>query len=380
VKGAKYRGQPLLVLLILLGGWVGLRTVLWQSPFAQAIGPARAAPVAIRTPALRRRSAVVQLPAPPVEDANPWRFRLPAAPPPAWSTQPLPAPDAWRGEAGSPTAGTGGPARLAPQVAAGHELMLLAAFSQVPLPGDLAALLEPAELPQAAPFQAPAGLAQSRAPIDRWSADAWLLLRKDTTMAATSGRGSYGQSQAGAVIRYHLAPSSGFRPTAYLRASQALAADRESETALGLAARPIPGLPLSAAAELRAARAGGRTSLRPAVFAVTELPPAILPFGFTGEAYAQAGYVWGDYETAFVDGEIRAERKLLRLGPAELRIGGGVWGGAQKGAERLDVGPGATLALKIGQAPSRVSMDWRFRVAGNANPSSGPALTLSAGF
>ena len=137
--------------------------------------------------------------------------------------------------------GTGGRARLAPQVAAGHELMLLAALSQVPLPGDLAALLEPAQRPEAAPFQAPVRLAESRAPTDRWSADAWVLLRRDTTTAVTSGRGSYGQSQAGAVIRYHLAPSSGFRPTAYLRASQALAADRESEAAFGLAARPIPG-------------------------------------------------------------------------------------------------------------------------------------------
>ena len=378
--GAKYRGQPLLVLLILLGGWVGLRMVLWQSPFAHAIGPARAAVVAVRTPALGHRSAVVQHSAPPAADANTWPFHLPPAPPPAWSTQPLPAPDAWRGGTGSPAAGTGGPARLAPQVAAGHELMLLAALSQVPLPGDLAALLEPAQRPEAAPFQAPVRLAESRAPTDRWSADAWVLLRRDTTTAVTSGRGSYGQSQAGAVIRYHLAPSSGFRPTAYLRASQALAADRESEAAFGVAARPIPGLPLSAAAELRATHTGGRTALRPAVFAVTELPPAALPFGFTGEAYAQAGYVWGDYRTAFVDGEIRAERRLMRLGPAELRVGGGVWGGAQKGAERLDVGPGATLALKIGQAPSRVSMDWRFRVAGDANPSSGPALTLSAGF
>ncbi|MBS1239358.1 MAG: hypothetical protein H6R45_64, partial [Proteobacteria bacterium] len=59
---------------------------------------------------------------------------------------------------------------------------------------------------------------------------------------------------------------------------------------------------------------------------------------------------------------------------------GGAWGGAQKGAARLDIGPSASLQLKLGEANSRVSMDWRFRVAGEARPASGPALTISAGF
>lgn len=383
---AKYRGQPLLVLLILLGGWIGLRMVLWQSPFAQAIVPARAAVLEGQAPAPRVHPATVPATAPPADDETASHFHLPAAPPPAWSTQPLPPPDAWRGQGPPPVKRTAGRAPLASRVATGHELMLLAAFSQVPVLDDLAALFAPAQRPPpatsqppAAPLQAPAQLAV-RQGTDRWSADAWVLLRKDTTTAVTSGRGSYGQSQAGAVIRYHLAPSSAFRPTAYLRASQALGTERETEAALGFAARPIPGVPLSTAAELRATHTAGRTSPRPAVFAVTELPPAHLPFGITGEAYAQAGYVWGDYETAFVDGEMRAERPLMRLGPGELRVGGGVWGGAQKGAARFDVGPSATLALKIGQAPSRVSMDWRFRIAGDANPASGPALTLSAGF
>jgi len=31
--GGGFRGQPLLVLAVLLGGWVALRALLWQSPF-----------------------------------------------------------------------------------------------------------------------------------------------------------------------------------------------------------------------------------------------------------------------------------------------------------------------------------------------------------
>jgi hypothetical protein len=134
------------------------------------------------------------------------------------------------------------------------------------------------------------------------------------------------------------------------------------------------------AGELRLTRAGGQTSARPAAYAVTELPRIDLPAGFKGEAYAQAGYVGGDFATAFVDGQLKLDRQLARLGNAELRAGGGAWGGAQKGAARLDIGPSATLAFKLGETNSRLSMDWRFRVAGDAAPKSGPALTISAGF
>jgi hypothetical protein len=270
--------------------------------------------------------------------------------------------------------------RLPPKIAADQQIIELAASSQLPVPRELAVLFEPAkDAPAAAAFQPPVHTGGGRS-ANRWSLDAWLLLRKDTTTAVTSGRGSYGQSQAGAVVRYRLAPASGFRPTAFVRASQALAGAKESEAALGLAARPIPGLPVSAATELRVTEVGGETHLRPAAYAVTELPPFALPLDFTGEAYAQAGYVWGYYATGFVDGQVRTERPLVRMGTAELRAGGGAWGGAQKGASRLDIGPSATLALKIGPVPSRVSLDWRFRIAGHAEPSDGPALTISAGF
>ena len=195
-----------------------------------------------------------------------------------------------------------------------------------------------------------------------------------------SGASSYGASQFGAVLRYRLAPTNLHRPTAYLRTTSALTGAREAEVAAGLALRPLARLPISTAAELRALRAGQRVIVRPAIYAVTELAPFELPLAFSGEAYAQAGYVGGEYATAFIDGQLRVDRKLAHVGPATVRAGGGAWGGAQKGASRLDVGPAATLGMKIGPVPSRLSLDWRFRVAGEAEPADGPALTLSAGF
>ena len=122
------------------------------------------------------------------------------------------------------------------------------------------------------------------------------------------------------------------------------------------------------------------TELRGAAYAVTELPPVALPGGLTGEAYVQGGYVTGDFATAFVDGQARITGELAGTENFRLTAGGGAWGGAQEDAERLDIGPSAGVSFRLGQARGRVSADYRFRVAGDAEPASGPALTLTAGF
>ena len=151
--------------------------------------------------------------------------------------------------------------------------------------------------------------------------------------------------------------------------------------ALGLALRPIARLPVSLQGEARYTSAPAAHALRPAVLAVTELPPFTLPLGMRGEMYGQAGYVGGNYATGFADGQLRVDHRVLRLGKADLRLGGGAWGGIQKGASRLDVGPSLTFGQPLGGPASvRLGADWRFRVVGKAAPGAGPAVTLSAGF
>jgi hypothetical protein len=114
---------------------------------------------------------------------------------------------------------------------------------------------------------------------------------------------------------------------------------------------------------------------------VSEFPPVPLPAGLRGEAYAQAGYVGGRDATAFADGQLRIDRRIARAGSFELRAGGGAWAGVQRGASRVDVGPTASIGTQApGGGSLRVGVDWRIRVAGNASPGSGAALTLSAGF
>jgi hypothetical protein len=253
-------------------------------------------------------------------------------------------------------------------------MLWMAALAQLPLPPS-------AWLPPAAPQ--PASAEPSVSAGSRWSGDAWLLLRRGGNVSTVSGfvPATYGASQAGAVVRYRLAPGSANRPSLYLRGSAALNGSAEREAAFGVSARLLAHVPLVAAAEARVNNQPGGTHLRPAAFVYTELAPLALPYDLRAQFYGQAGYVGGNFASAFADGQLRVDHRLAKLGQGELRAGGGAWGGAQKGASRLDLGPTATLGIPIGgSAGATLGLDWRFRVAGNAAPASGPALTLSAGF
>ena len=86
--------------------------------------------------------------------------------------------------------------------------------------------------------------------------------------------------------------------------------------------------------------------------------------------------VGGRYRTAFADGQLRITRAVIGEGRFRASLGAGAWGGAQKFTERLDVGP----TLSIDLAPVRLSVDYRIKIAGNAAPGDGLAVTLSTGF
>ncbi len=300
----------------------------------------------------------------------------------SYSAAPVPAPMML-----SPPVGSGPPpvapvqSRPPERVSASHNLLWLAAVSNIPF----SQIMRAADSGAAAspPVPAPLSPAASRPNQRRWSADGWMLLRRGGGIgAAGAAFPTYGASQAGAVLRYRLAPDSTHRPALYLRGSAALNGSGERELAGGISLRPVGAVPVSFSGELRVTRFAGGARVRPAVALVTELPPAQLPAGLRAEAYGQAGYVGGTYATGFVDGQLKLDRRMFSAaqGKGEIRLGVGVWGGAQKGASRLDVGPSATLGFRVGEGSGRLSADWRFRIAGEAAPKSGPALTLSAGF
>lgn len=375
--GARRQGQPLAFLAILLSGWVLLRALFWTSPFvggdlvvaANAVEPfvSRSASPgpSIASPATRFIEDRPTTSEPGWYPAKPLEF-IPERPlaAPVWPDGPL------RSETTEQT--------VTPTIttAASHNILWMAAMSHVPVPREVAVIFE-----SRGPVRGDATKV-SAMEKKRFSGDGWLLLRDGgTALTATGARlPSYGRSQAGGVLRYHLAPGSVRDPQAYARASAALVDDDEVEVALGLNARPLAGLPFRAHAEARVTRQSGRTEIRPSAFVTTGFENARLPLGFAARGYGQAGYVGGDFHTPFADGFIVADRSLARFDLAHVKAGAGVWGGAQKGASRIDVGPSANLELTIGEMPTRLSLDYRVRVAGDARPASGAALTLSTGF
>ena len=215
----------------------------------------------------------------------------------------------------------------------------------------------------------------------RWSGDAWLLLRGgDGAVLAGALAPSYGASQYGLVVRRSFGSASRPPAFAYLRLAGATARE-ETQLAAGLGVRPVPRLPVAVLAEGRVQRSRSGTRLQPGVAVVSELPPVALPLGLEANVYAQGGWLGGADATAFVDAQAIAERRIaLPVRGAELRLGAGVWGGGQKGAKRLDAGPRAALRTSVAGIPMQVAADWRVRIAGDAQPGSGPALTISAGF
>jgi hypothetical protein len=386
-RGTIRRGQPLIFLAALVLGWIGLRAVLWED-LTLPLVPSRlvaAAPAALPAAlAITDVSAapgagqnVAQLPAVPHMRATP-------VPVPPVGLVPLPAvptvdvPLTAFAPGGAPR----GPGDE-PRLSGTHQLAWLAGVSQLPVPQFIRDRLSGTDRSASLfPAEARAARLGGASTDKRWSVDGWLLLRRGGEALTTGGLAppSYGASQAGAVVRYRLAPSSSHRPAAYLRVTSALQAPRGAEAAVGLAARPLPRVPLSLQAELRSTQFAAGTVVRPAIGLVTELERFSLPAGLSAELYGQAGYVGGTGATAYAEGQARVERRIAAVGRGELRLGAGAWGGAQRGAARVDVGPAAVLDFKLGPGQGRIAADWRFRVAGNAAPRSGPAVTLSAGF
>ena len=191
---------------------------------------------------------------------------------------------------------------------------------------------------------------------------------------------AYGGSQAGAVLRYALLPASPHDPGVYARILSALGTPHHSDLAAGVSARLLPGAPLIAHVEARATRSGGEVHLRPAAFLSGGMDSAPIARGFTASGYAQAGYVGGRDATLFADGSLIAERAMWRRDDSALSVGAGLWGGAQRGAARLDLGPRATFRFRLGEGAARVALDYRLRVAGDGQPPSSVAVTLAAGF
>ncbi|MGI4731884.1 MAG: hypothetical protein ACRYFW_09070 [Janthinobacterium lividum] len=218
----------------------------------------------------------------------------------------------------------------------------------------------------------------------RLSGSAWLLARGGPALAGGLAGAQLGGSQAG--VRLAFAVDRARRLSVVGRLSTAIVAAgsgrvlSDKEGAVGIAWRPTR-LPFTLVAEQRFVFDGGHGGQ--VLGAIAGLPPTPIAAGFRLEAYGQAGAIAragsGGTIEGFGDGAARLTRPVT-LGGLHLDVGIGTWGGTQRGAARLDVGPSLGLALPVARHAIRLTADWRERIAGSARPGSGPALSIGTDF
>jgi len=209
--------------------------------------------------------------------------------------------------------------------------------------------------------------------IDRLQLTAWALLRSQQMGVAGSqslaSAGSLGASQAGARLTYNFT-----RQLAASVRSTSTVGRRGGEVAAGVRVQPVARIPLWVTAERRqriGRYGGGRSAF--ALFFEAGVYERPLPWRFSLDSYLEAGVVGVRRRDRFIDGSLAVTRPVYK----QFSAGFGVWGGAQPGLYRVDAGPRVTMRVRKNL---RVHADWRQRLAGNAAPGSGPAITLAGDF
>ncbi|MCY7399302.1 MAG: hypothetical protein LH466_10770 [Sphingomonas bacterium] len=216
----------------------------------------------------------------------------------------------------------------------------------------------------------PAEMIRAIRGIDRLSMSAWAMMRRDPGSPSLAANGQLGGSQAGARFLWRFDP----RFAASIRSSAPIGGvQRTAELAAGVRWQPFVRVPVALTAERRQSFGRDKGASAFALFAEGGVYDRPILAGFNLDAYLQAGVVGVRDRAAFVDGSATLTRPLWR----QFSAGFGVWGGAQPGLARLDVGPRASL--RLGRS-MRVHLDYRHRLVGQAAPGSGPVVTLAADF
>ncbi len=203
----------------------------------------------------------------------------------------------------------------------------------------------------------------------RWSAAAYSIVRARSREAATVP--VLGGSQSGAAIAFIPDPLSP-RPLALTLRGTAAHDDggRSSFVAAGVQWRPFTGVAVAAE---RLVAIGPEARNEWAVRLAAGGDRRIGRLHLTG--YGEGGII-GGAPYAAVQARAAAAFDLHQVA---LEPGGGAWASFQHDrttVDRVDIGPG--LVARLGHIA--VEADYRFRVAGNAAPASGPVLTVSAAF
>jgi hypothetical protein len=333
-------GAPLRFLGVILGSWMAVRAVVLVSalepakevPFRAIVSPASAAPAtpSIFAPPVMPTKASAGI----MEPTRPGRL------------PPLPATIETKRFASSGVASAGA------------------------IDGGVALRQAVPDAAPPAPWRPSIGQVPITSLPSRWSISAWALVRSGGERQLATG-GVLGGSQAGMRATYRLRQGLAVSGRAYAPIDE----PEGAELALGIEWQPLRKVPVRVLAERRQAIGReGRSAFALLAHGGVSDQPVVGPV--TLDAYAQAGVVGARSRDGFVDGAVRLGAPVA----GDLSVGVGAWGAAQPGVSRFDVGPQASYRLPVLGATMRLSAEWRVRVAGDARPGSGPALTLSTDF
>lgn len=235
-------------------------------------------------------------------------------------------------------------------------------------------------------WPSPTGLAPSGKPgfaraapagpprFDRWQFTAWALLRNTPGAPGLSSYGTLGGSQGGARLTYRF----NRQIAASARFSSALGGRRGAEAALGVRYQPFGAIPVALNVERREGlgKYGGRSAF--AAYLEGGVYQRPITGRLTLDAYAQAGIVGAKNRDWFADGSVAVSHPIWK----RVSGGFGVWAAGQSDAGlgalyRVDAGPRLSVDLLRG---TKMHLDYRQRLTGNALPASGPTVTLASDF
>lgn len=256
------------------------------------------------------------------------------------------------------------------EAASAVRVLRRATFASEPAAGE-----PPREVPGTRETTVPAALfPTTRARAGDLEAQAYVFVRPGGTRPSLAGGGELGGSQVAARLAWR--PRGGALGLA-ARVYAPLRHDG-AEAAVGIDWHPAPVLPLRLSIERRQRLDGAGRSAWSA-YAAGGFYRGGAPGALEFDGYAQAGVVGARRRDGFVDGALRLGYRLPARHVVPV-MGVGLWGAAQPGVSRIDIGPRASLRLPLAGHVMTVALDGRFRLAGQARPGSGAALTVAADF
>jgi hypothetical protein len=212
-----------------------------------------------------------------------------------------------------------------------------------------------------------------RTPQQLLNGGAWIVWRPDAAGQPLGAGGQLGGSQVGARLLLPFALKDRLRLS--LRAYAPLAQMAAYEVAPGISIHPFPKIPVELIVEQRL-RGGAQVKDATSLFIAGGSSVQKPGNAWRTDVYGQAGMVGLDHPLLFADGTATVRKSI----EGRHAIGIGLWGGIQPGLKRLDVGPSATTMIGPPALNIRLSLDWRVRIAGDARPGSGIAISVAKDF